>query len=58
MELTTFRAQEVKQRLAGYVVVKFKAEDLTDKGTRAVADRFGVKGLPTYVVLKPGSAPP
>ena len=58
MELTTFRAQEVKQRLSGYVVVKFQAEDLTDKGTRAVTDAFEVKGLPTYVVLKAGSSLP
>ncbi|MEI6167021.1 MAG: cytochrome c biogenesis protein CcdA [bacterium] len=58
MELTTFRAQEVKQRLSGYVVVKFQAEDLTDKGTRAVTEAFEVKGLPTYVVLKAGSSLP
>jgi len=55
MELTTFRAQEVKQRLAGYIVVKFQAENLADKGTREFANFFGVKGLPTYVVLKAGS---
>ncbi|MEI7879342.1 MAG: cytochrome c biogenesis protein CcdA [bacterium] len=58
MELTTFRAKEVKQRLSAYVVVKFQAENLSDKGTRAATDFFGVKGLPTYVVLKAGSALP
>lgn len=54
MELSTFRAPDVKQRLSGYIVVKFQAEDLTDKEIREVADFFGVKGLPTYVVLKEG----
>lgn len=59
MELTTFRAPDVKERLARYVVVKYQAEDLTNQGTRDVADFFGVKGLPTYVVLKAaGSAGP
>lgn len=52
MELTTFREQEVKDRLAGYVVVKYQAEDLMNRGTRDVVEFFGVKGLPTYVVLK------
>jgi thiol:disulfide interchange protein len=58
MERTTFRAPAVKERLAGYIVVKFKAEDLTDKAIREVADYFGVKGLPMYVVLKQRSAVP
>ncbi len=58
MELTTFRSQEVKQRLSQYVVVKYQAENLTDKGTRGVVDYFGVRGLPTYVVLKPGGTSP
>ena len=58
MELTTFRAKDVKQRLSGYVVVKFQAENLTEKGTREVADFFNIKGLPTYLVLKKGSAVP
>ena len=58
MELTTFRAREVKQRLAGYILVKFQAENLTDAGTREVVDYFAVKGLPTYVVLKAGSVLP
>ncbi len=58
MDLTTFRDSAVKERLAGYIVVKFQAEDLSDKGIRDVADFFGVKGLPTYVVLKAGGATP
>jgi len=58
MEFSTFREPEVKRRLSGYVMVKFQAENLTDKGTREVTDFFAVKGLPTYVVLKAGSALP
>jgi len=54
MELTTFRDAEVKRRLAGYTVVKFQAEKLTDAATRDVVGYYEVKGLPTYVVLSPG----
>lgn len=58
MEVTTFRSQEVRQRLAGYIVVKFQAENLKDHSTSEVIDYFKVRGLPTYVVLKLGSALP
>ncbi|MEI6563837.1 MAG: cytochrome c biogenesis protein CcdA [bacterium] len=58
MELSTFRDSEVTKRLSGYVVVKYQAEDPTEKATRDVAEAFEIKGLPTYVVLKAeGGAP-
>ncbi len=56
MDKTTFQDPAVTQRLAGYVKVKFQAEDIRAETTRAVLDRFGVIGLPTYVVLAPGAA--
>jgi thiol:disulfide interchange protein len=56
MDKTTFQDPAVTQRLASYVKVKFQAEDIRAETTRAVLDRFGVIGLPTYVVLAPGAA--
>ncbi len=53
MELTTFKNAGVKERLSHYLVVKFQAEKSTDPATREALETFGVKGLPTYVVLKP-----
>lgn len=59
MELTTFKDAEVKKRLSHYLVVKFQAEKSTDPETREALESFGVKGLPSYVVLKPNrEAPP
>ncbi len=53
MELTTFKDAGVKERLSHYLVVKFQAEKSTDSETREALEAFGIKGLPTYVVLKP-----
>jgi thiol:disulfide interchange protein len=53
MELTTFKDAEVKERLSHYLVVKFQAEKPEDPATRKVLESFEIKGLPTYVVLKP-----
>ncbi len=58
MELTTFKEPDVKRRLSDYIVVKFQAENLADKEIREVVDYFGVKGLPTYLILKAGSGLP
>jgi thiol:disulfide interchange protein len=54
MDATTFRNDGVRRRLAGFVVVKFQTEDPADPATRAALEFFGIKGLPTYLVLKPG----
>ncbi len=53
MEATTFRADTVRQRLSGYRVVKVQAENPNDPATKEILDYYGVKGLPTYVVLTP-----
>lgn len=53
MEATTFRAEPIRQRLAGYRVVKVQAENPNDPATKELLDYYGVKGLPTYVVLTP-----
>ena len=53
MDQTTFQNADVKQRLAGYVKVKFQAEQPDEEPAKSVMQRFNAVGLPTYVVLKP-----
>jgi thiol:disulfide interchange protein len=53
MERTTFRDPGVQSRLASYVRVKFRAEDVREPAVKAVLDHFKAVGLPTYVVLRP-----
>lgn len=53
MEKTTFHDSDVQARLDSYAKVKFRAEDMAAEHTKPVLDRYGVMGLPTYVVLLP-----
>jgi len=53
MDRTTFENEQVKTALAGYVKVKFQAEDLDRQPARALMQRFDAVGLPTYVILRP-----
>jgi thiol:disulfide interchange protein len=53
MDATTFRDPSVEERLEDYVLIKYQAEDPEAADTKPVLDRFGVVGLPTYVVLEP-----
>lgn len=53
MEKTTFKNDDVRDRLEPFVKVKYRAENMKDPDTKAVLDQFKVKGLPTYVVLLP-----
>lgn len=57
MELTTFRDKGVRERLSSYHVVKFQLENPSHPDDAAVADQFGVMGLPTYLVLVPVNKP-
>lgn len=54
MNKTTFKDPQVVARLAKYEKVKLQAEDPSDPATKELMERFGVLGLPTYVVLRPG----
>ena len=58
MEKTTFKDGAVQERLEHYVKVKFRAEDMSADDIKPVLDHFGVIGLPTYVILKPGGREP
>jgi thiol:disulfide interchange protein len=53
MDAAVFPAAEVKQELKNFIVVKYDAEKPNESPAREVLDRFGVMGLPTYVVLAP-----
>ncbi|HOQ89237.1 MAG TPA: cytochrome c biogenesis protein CcdA [Candidatus Hydrogenedentes bacterium] len=54
MNSQTLKDPDVVQRLSGYVRIKFQAEDLEEPKTRAVTQFYQVKGLPTFIILKPG----
>ncbi|MCE9613147.1 MAG: thioredoxin family protein [Lentisphaerae bacterium] len=58
MDKTTFMDAAVQARLAGFVKVKYRAEDPSDPPTKAVLDHFGARGLPFYVVLLPQATGP
>ncbi|MGD9902775.1 MAG: thioredoxin family protein [Vicinamibacterales bacterium] len=55
MDKTTFADPAVTGVLSRYVKIKFQAEDPDEAVTKAVMQRFGAVGLPTYVILKPKS---
>jgi len=57
MEKTTFKEAAVKERLDGYVKIKYRAEDLSDPQVKRVLDYFGAVGLPTYAVMRPAGSP-
>jgi thioredoxin:protein disulfide reductase len=56
MEHTTFREQEVLDRLKQFEVVRIPAEHINDTVTKTVLDEFGIVGLPGYVILRPNNA--
>ncbi len=58
MDQTTLADPAVKAALAGYVKIKFQAEDPDGEPARSVMARFKAIGLPTYVVLRPILATP
>ena len=53
MDRTTLADPAVTAALAGYVKVKFQAEDPAVSPVKEVMQRFGAVGLPTYVILAP-----
>jgi thiol:disulfide interchange protein len=56
MDKTTFQDPAVVAALAGYVKIKFQAEDPEQQPAKAVMQRFNAVGLPTYVILRPKDA--
>jgi thiol:disulfide interchange protein len=59
MDKTTFKDTAVKQVLKQDVIfVKYAAENPEDLQTKQVLSAFGVKGLPTYVIVAPQTSKP
>jgi thiol:disulfide interchange protein DsbD len=57
MDKTTFEDASVKAALDGYIKIKFQAEQPDEEPARAVMQRFGAVGLPTYIILRPKAMP-
>ncbi|HEX4996970.1 MAG TPA: thioredoxin family protein [Terriglobia bacterium] len=55
MDKTTLNDPSVVKALDGYVKIKFQAETPDAPEIKPILDRFGVIGLPTYIVLRPKS---
>jgi thiol:disulfide interchange protein len=55
MDRTTLANDDVQKALAGYVKIKYQAEDPDAEPARSVMKRLESSGLPTYVILKPKS---
>jgi thioredoxin:protein disulfide reductase len=53
MDKTTLENTDVQAALAGYVKIKFQAEDPDRPPAKPVMQRFNAAGLPTYVILRP-----
>jgi thioredoxin:protein disulfide reductase len=53
MDKTTLQNASVQTALAGYVKIKFQAEDPDAQPAKSVMQKFGAVGLPTYVILRP-----
>ncbi len=57
MEETVFTQTNVQKQMTEFIVVKYQAEQPNESPAKEILDRFGVMGLPTYVVLAPNADP-
>ena len=57
MDKTTLTNADVQKALAGFVKIKFQAEDPDQPPARPVMQRFNAAGLPAYVILRPKDLP-
>jgi len=53
MDTTTLKDPKVSAALAGYVKIKYQAEQPDEPPANAVMQRYGAIGLPTYVIIRP-----
>jgi thioredoxin:protein disulfide reductase len=53
MDKTTLANDEVQKALAGYVKIKYQAEEPDEQPAKALMQRFDAVGLPAYAILKP-----
>ena len=58
MDKTTLaERRRCRSALAGYVKIKFQAEDPDEQPAKALMQRFDAVGLPAYVILRPRGDP-
>jgi thiol:disulfide interchange protein DsbD len=55
MDKTTLKDPKVSAALAGYVKIKYQAEQPGEPPAKAILERYGAIGLPAYVILRPAS---
>jgi thiol:disulfide interchange protein DsbD len=55
MDKTTLANDDVQKALAGYVKIKYQAEQPDEEPAKALMQRFEAVGLPAYAILKPRS---
>lgn len=53
MDLTTFKDETIINRLHDFQEIKFQAEDPGEPEIKQIMDRYGLPGLPGYVILNP-----
>jgi len=53
MDATTFKDPRVAGRLEDFSEIKFRAEKPNDPRIKGLMDRYGLPGLPGYVLLNP-----
>ena len=51
MDAAVFTQEAVRRELSDFVVVQYEAERPNEPPAREMLDRFGILGLPSYVVL-------
>jgi len=52
MEHTVLQDPEVRKTLRNFIVVRFDATNTDSPEVRNVLDRYGIKGLPAYLILE------
>ncbi|MGL4854934.1 MAG: protein-disulfide reductase DsbD family protein, partial [Lentisphaeria bacterium] len=53
MKQTTLKDPKVKDALQNFEFVFFQAENMNDQLVKDIIEKFEVKGLPTYIIIKP-----
>jgi thiol:disulfide interchange protein len=53
MDRSTFKDEGVIEALGNYEFIKYYAEKPSESPTKEIMEMYGVKGLPTYIILEP-----
>lgn len=52
MEMTTLKNPSVVTEMQKFIFIQFDATDISGRDVRKVLDRFGVTGLPAYLIIR------